>query len=859
MGHAQMESPVAVDRNNNLPAQLTTLIGRELDVAEVKRLLESCRLVSLTGSGGVGKTRLALRVASEMAQARAYSNGVWLVKLAGLTDANLLQQALLSAVRGREAPGRSLDDALLEFLAGRRLLLVMDNCEHLVDACAQLVERMLEALPDLHVLATGRESLGVPGEITWRVPSLALPEVDRPVSPDQLMECASVRLLVERAHAAMQEFALSSTNMVAIAAVCRRLGGIPLAIELAAARLSVLTAEQLAERLGDVFRVLPTGSRRAAPRQRTLWATVDWSYKLLSERERSVFRRCGVFVGGWSLESAETVCAGDSIEVTAVLDLIAQLVSKSLVVGEERRRAERYRMLEPIRQFAVEELTADDAATAVRDRHLAWLVELGERAERELWGPQQLEWLEQLELEHDNIRAALEWGRASGQWESMLRLAAALARFWDVRGFLTEGYGWLSAALDATTTLQTISRAQALARAGYLAVVRNDLSAADRHLADALALAQVLEDEESIGAALMVMGMAARARGEYQEAASRFEQSLEMSRRAGHRPGIYTSMYLLASAVRFSGDYQRAIALHEESLALKREQGDTWGIGVSLFSLGSLARILGDHQRAQRLYRESLDVRWHLGDRIGICVCLEALAGLATDAALASRLLGAAERLREQVGLVGQTRRAARETQQLAASLRSALGEEAFTPIWRAGRNLALDQVVAEALSSQDRPHSARASGEKDDLRSAELSAPISENEFRDLVEDALRHLNDAPALRQHRLLGLTASAAGSHLHAAEAAALLQGDLLQAIERLRPSTPRPSPGTSSGAGAWLHYLVLYESYVAGRGNSEIMLRYYLSEGTFYRARRHAIDAVAQDLAQRRPRTMSSTA
>jgi hypothetical protein len=314
-------------------------------------------------------------------------------------------------------------------------------------------------------------------------------------------------------------------------------------------------------------------------------------------------------------------------------------------------------------------------------------------------------------------------------------------------------------------------------------------------------------------------------------------------------------MYLLASAVRFSGDYQRAIALHEESLALKREQGDAWSIGASLFSLGSLARMLGDTDRAAMLYSESLEVRWRLRDQIGMCVCMEGLAALEADATLATRLLASAQRLREQVGA---NQRAHRPTEQLVAQLRMALGGEVFTETWQSGRDLPAGLIIEQALASPaHRPDAVPAARMFDNQPEATMTdvgreppVPVPQQQFRDLVEDALRHLNDAPALREHQLLGLMASATGSRLHPAEAATQLRSDLLAAIDRLRPEPPRPSPRSYSGAGGWLHYLVLYESYVEERENKQVMLRYEVSEGTFYRARKRAIDAIAQDLSQR---------
>ena len=827
---------------HNLPLQLTSFVGREAEVAAVESLLESNRLVTLTGSGGVGKTRIALQVAADLAESAAYRDGVWLVELAGLTDPKLVPHAVAWALRIHEAPGRSLEETLLDVLATRQLLLILDNCEHLIDACAALVERLLSTMTDLHVLTTSREPLEVPGEIAWRVPSLSVPDVSILESPDALLSCPSVRLLVERARAVVQSFTLTLGNRAAVSAVCRRLDGIPLAIELAAARLAALSAEQVAERLDDVFHLLTTGGRTAVPRQKTLWATVDWSYELLSESERALFRRCGVFIGGWTLDAAEAVCAGGAIQPGDVLDLTARLVSKSLVLAEEHSETDRYRMLEPIRQFAVEQLGTGDEAIAARDRHLAWLVDLAERAEPGMWGPRQVEWLERLDLEQDNIRAALEWSKATGQSESMLRLATELSRFWDVRGFLTDGYTWLLRALDATPLVRTRTRAHGLTRAGYLAVLRGDVSAAQTHVAEGLRLSEELCDEECIGAALLILGMVARARGDYEQAASRFDESLKMSRQAGHRPGVYTSLHLLASTARARGDHERAESLDQESLALKREHGDAWSEAASLFSLGSLARIRGDDARAAALYRESLGLRWRLQDRVGICVCLEGMAGLEVSRwpVAAATFLGAAARLRE---LTGRVRRRDAASDDPIDQARSAIGEQAFAAAWQLGRELPLERVVKQALVPE--------SGVPDTPPAAPVR-PIepATGDLRPLVESALRRINNLPALRQHPLLGRTPSTRAIDQTGAEAATLLRGDLLHAIDRLRPSTPRPSPGSTNGAGGWIHYLVLYEAYVEGRTNQEIMRRYYVPGGTFYRERRNAIDAVSEDLARR---------
>ena len=682
---------------HNLPVQLTSFVGRERELADVQQVVSSVRLLTLTGAGGVGKTRLALQVAAALVD--QFPDGVWLVDLAPLADPGLVAQTVASVLRVREEPGRPLEATLADTLRPRQLLLLLDNCEHLVAACGQLADALLRVCPEVRLLATSREALGIAGETTWRVPPLALPPPECRPPAGHLAGFEAVRLFLDRARAVRPDFGLTDENAAAVAQVCRRLDGIPLALELAAARVPVLTPEQIAARLDDCFRLLTGGSRTVLPRQQTLRALVDWSYDLLSEWEQALFRRLAAFAGGWTLEAAEAVCAGEIIASDEILELLAHLVSKSLVVADEQGGARRYRLLQTIRQYAAERLRAAGEAAAVRGRHRDWFLAQAEQAEAALWGPGQAAWLERLEVEHDNLRAALEWSRAADDGEAMLRLAGALARFWDVRGYLSEGRGWLEAALGAAPTTRTVARARALSRAGYLAVVQGDLAAARARLEEGLVLGRDLGDEDSIGATLLVMGLVAQAQRDHDRAAGLFEESLSMSRRARHPPGVYTSLYLLASTAQSRGDFQQARALHEESLRLKREQGDAWSIAVSLFSLGTLARMQDDHARAWALYRESLALREELRDRDGIAACLRGLACLAGrrgEAERAARLFGAAEALWQAVGLV-RPRDAGEE--RLLAETRSRLGEPAFAAAWGAGRAMSLEQAVEYALA----------------------------------------------------------------------------------------------------------------------------------------------------------------
>ncbi|MGH2352814.1 MAG: ATP-binding protein, partial [Chloroflexota bacterium] len=410
---------------HNLPLQLTSFVGRERELPAVRDLLAEHRLVTLTGPGGTGKTRLALQVAADVLP--AYPDGVWLVALAALADPALVPHAVAQAVGVREEPGRPLLGTLADALRPKRLLLVLDNCEHLLDACAHLADALLRACPHLRVLATGREALGIAGETAWRVPSLGLPDARHLPPVEVLSQYEAVRLFIDRALAVQPGFRVTNQNALAVVQVCARLDGIPLAIELAAARVRVLPVEQLLVRLEDRFRLLSGGSRTALERHQTLRAAVDWSYDLLTEPENAVFARLAVFAGGFTLDAAEAVCAGDGIEAVEVLDLLTHLVDKSLaVVDEQPDGTARYRLLETLRHYAREKLAAREEADTVRAQHATHYLALAEQADPELRGPRGAGWLDRLRRDLDNMREALAWAEAGGEAELGLRLAAAL-------------------------------------------------------------------------------------------------------------------------------------------------------------------------------------------------------------------------------------------------------------------------------------------------------------------------------------------------------------------------------------------------------------------------------------------------
>lgn len=423
---------------NNLPAQLTSFIGREKEVEQIKKRLEKSRLVTLTGSGGVGKTRLSIQVASELLN--EYPNGVWVVELAPITDPAFVARVICGVLDITLPSNASPLIVLTEYLHAKKLLLVMDNCEHLIETCAQICDSLLHTCPNLRIFASSREALGIDGENSYHVPSLSLPDPKSGLVAIEGTE--SVKLFMDRATAVLPEFELNQSNASSIAQICKRLDGIPLAIELAASRVKLLKVEQIASRLDDAFRLLTGGSRTALPRQQTLRALINWSYNLLSEQEKILFRRLAVFAGGWTMEAAEAVCSGDGIEPGDVLDLMANLVDKSLIVVTREGTESRYRRLETIRQYAREKLVESGKSETLRNRHMEYYCQLVEQFEPGLRGPDQVILMDSLEIELDNLRAAMEWALDHDVYAG-LQLASGLHWLWQVRGRLSEGAGWI--------------------------------------------------------------------------------------------------------------------------------------------------------------------------------------------------------------------------------------------------------------------------------------------------------------------------------------------------------------------------------------------------------------------------------
>jgi predicted ATPase/DNA-binding CsgD family transcriptional regulator len=646
------------DFSSKLPLQLTSFVGRERELHRIKELLASTRLLTLTGAGGSGKTRLASRVASDLLGAGEFADGVRWVDFSPILDPTFLTQAVAKAVGVHETPDVPLHESLANHLRQKHLLLVLDNCEHLILASARLCETLLSQCPDLKILATSREALSVPAEQVWLVPPLSLPDPRQSMPLDKLAQSEAIRLLIERARAVKPEFALTSQNATASREICQRLDGMPLAIELVAARLKVMSAEQIAARLDDRFHLLTLGSRTALPRHQTLQALIDWSYDLLPEAERTLLRRLSVFVGGWTLEAAEEVCAAADIERRQVLDLLTHLVDKSLVLVEEGDGAARYRFLETIRQYAQEKLRESGETEAIRDRHLAHFLALAEDAEAKLTGAERRVALGRFESDYANLRAAVAWSQTIADGELEMRLAGALSEFWNASNYASEGQQLLDRALARSQDFKPSPAilAKVLLGAGRVTSHLGALTTAQSRLMESLTLFKKLGDKRHAAYALSTLGWLSGQEGNHAQGRAQLEESVRLAREVGDKWLLQASLSILGDILQHAGfpeagpvleesltlahelgdkrsiayvliyssevdlrqgNYATAWTRREEALAIFRETGKKQDVAWALGSLGELARLQGDYARAGALYEESLPLSEEWGSQHG--------------------------------------------------------------------------------------------------------------------------------------------------------------------------------------------------------------------------------------------------
>ncbi len=748
----------------NFPVQLTSFIGREREISDIQCLAGSARLVTLTGVGGSGKTRLAIQVANGLSN--TFADGVWFVELAPLHEPELIPQLVAHTLGLHPPADQPVMESLLFFLRTRQLMLVLDNCEHLSDACAHFARELLSQAPELRILATSREALAIPGEMIYPVSGLSRPDpkdealsVKRGASHIQvLMDYEAVRLFVERVRAISPDFNLTPENAQSVVEICRRLDGLPLALELAGARANVLTVQQIAERLEDRFTLLTSGMRRGIdPRHHTLRAAIDWSYDLLKVEEQALLRRISVFEAGCSLELFEALYSGELPPEESILDLITSLVNKSLVVADTAGRAQvRYRLLETIREYLLEKLDQAGEAATWRDRHLTLILTRAEEAAPKLVGAYQQLWLNWLEEEKDNFRAALAWALESGQIETGLRIAIDIARFWEIRGYIPEGMAWIERLLAWTDdSLPLIVRAQALVYASFMAMFLGNTSASSAYGKEAATLAEGAGDEGNPVLILALSGLdsAARMAGDYQTAFKHGERVIQLLR-ASPKPSFFLGMGLLAhgDVALELGAYDAARAALDEGLALAREDGDAFRMAHAFNSFGDLARYqgnfaeaanayekgvallrelgaqhdlaaivrnlgraclhLGDIERARALFLESLSLHQAELNRPGMAESLNGLAAAAIVGGMptaGTRLFAAAEAIRGQrAGSVWPAKRM--EVDRYLDQARARLPEAEFQSEQAAGRAMSLEQAIEYARNLPLSPEVAPAS-----------------------------------------------------------------------------------------------------------------------------------------------------
>ena len=685
----------------HLPVQPTPFVGRRQELESLAALLAApgSRLVTLVGPGGIGKTRLSLQAAAGLYE--EYPDGVYLVELAPLSDPALVVHAVASVLGLRDEAERSGLETLSAALRDKRLLLILDNCEHLLDACAELARGLLTTCPELGMLATSREPLRTAGEIIREVPPLSLPALEQFPSPNDLLADDAVALLVDRARRVLPSFELTTQNAPLVARLCHRLDGLPLAIELAAARIRVLSVAQIYDRLDDALRLLAGGDRLAPARQQTLRATLDWSYDLLTTDEQRLLQRLSVFGGTFGLAAVEEICSGDGLERDGILDHLSGLVDRSLVVAERSEgRARRFRLLDTIGWYASERLAAAGDGGKWRDHHLHWTLHFAEEADPQHWGTGDVWTLERLDLEHDNLRGAMRWAIESSKAEEGHRLAVAMGWYWFRRAHLHEGRHWLDQILALPGEVPPRFRVGALETAGSLAQVLVDRQQAVAFLQEAVALGRAHEGSTYLAFSLQTLAVLAFHEGDYERGDDLLAESLEVFCEIGTEDSAALGLVIQGFQAHYRGEQKRAEAFLQASLPSLREIGDTIGYVHALRGLAAVARQQGELGAATAYLQEALRMACEKGDRLGLPLCLEALGGVACDRAWserAARLLGTAGALRQTTGHEPLSWDRSSIDQDILAT-RAQLGDAAFEAAFAAGREMTLEQAVEFAL-----------------------------------------------------------------------------------------------------------------------------------------------------------------
>ncbi|GDY29836.1 helix-turn-helix transcriptional regulator [Gandjariella thermophila] len=758
---------VATRRPGNLPAEVTSFVGRRSETAEVRRLLSVARLVTLTGVGGVGKTRLALRVATALR--RAFPDGVWLVELAEVGEDALVPHTVAQALGIQDTAGRRPVELLVDFLRGRHLLLVLDNCEHVVDGAAELVGTLLREADHLRVLTTSRETLRVPGEHVRVVEPLPCPAPGGEAGD----ETAAVTLFTQRAAAMIPSFTLTPDNRADVARVCRRLDGLPLAIELAVVRLPSLSVTQLEERLDQRFRLLTSGDRAGATRHRTLRAVVDWSYELCTPAERVMWARTSVFAGAFGLDAAEEVCAGDGVTRGEVMELLASLVTKSILVCETRRERARYRLLETMRQYGRERLREGGAESAVRRRHAERYLRLAGQCEQEWFGPGQDAWLHRLQREHADLRAALEFCLGTeglARWG--LRMAAALWFHWIYSGLAGEGRRWLECTL-AVDRSPTPERARALWAASFIATHQGDLAAAGELADEARHLAERLGEMSTLVRAVHREGLIATYTGDLERAERLLSGVLARYAELGegeHAQAVLARLGL-AAVREMRGDLDEAIRLGRECQRICQARGDHTLLSSTRYILARIHRAAGHPDQAASQAREVVRMQRRHGGRPDawhLALCTEVLAWLAEDGGEHERaavLLGAAAQVRRAAGLVDILRTSMHDPHRgYEHRARAALGDDGYVAAFDRGSRLSVPETIAFALGESPRRRLKRAAGGEPGAAPTGTDGASLTPREREVAELVLRGLSNKEIASELVISARTASTHVEHI-----------------------------------------------------------------------------------------------
>ena len=633
-------------RPNNLPVQLSGFIGRADEIKHAKELLKKNRLLTLTGTGGLGKTRFSLQVAADLID--DFANGVWFAELAAVSDPVFLPITIINDLGLKEEQKKTPEETLADYLKDKEILIVLDNCEHIIESCAKLTENLLLKCPKLKVIATSREALNCIGEQTYRIPPLTLPDPNHENTPEQLIQYESVRLFIERALAVNPKFRVTNENAPALAEVCLRLDGIPLAVELAATRTKILSVEKIYERLDDRFNLLTGGKRTALPRQQTLRALIDWSYDLLSENEKILWSRLSVFSGGWTLEAAEKVCSDETISKNDILELLSQLSEKSVIIYDEIK--DRYRILESLKQYGIEKLSD---GKEIFLQHLNYFLELSEKAKPELIGENTKFWMHKIEADHNNFISAIEWSVRNENSEKGIITAAALGRFWNITGQYSTGIRIIEIILESAGALCKSSKVNVLNWIGSFKSSQGDYEQAKKYYEEILIIRKETGDKSGIAGSIHNLGNVALSQGDYEKAKKYYEESLAIYKEIGDKIGIATPILSLGNVALNQGDYEQAKKYYEESLVIKKEIGNKDGIARSINNLGNLAYYQGDYEQADKYYKESLHICKEIGSKNGIAASISNLGSVASnlgDYELAKKYYEESLAIRKEIG-----------------------------------------------------------------------------------------------------------------------------------------------------------------------------------------------------------------